>query len=183
MGRGKSSIPHGTSAAAAAPSGFDPTRGGTKCGAKKKQGAGHCSRAAGYNTDHPGEGRCHLHGGATPIKHGRYSKVKRKDLRELMRELADDPDPLDLTEDLLMMRALLRTLVDKKSASSAEAARVLAEVTKVAERMERIRNGSAISLANLNRVMHEMGRAVDALVDDPATRERIRDAWLQIRIV
>ena len=36
-----------------------------KCGAKKRQGDGCCRRPAGWGTDHPGAGRCKLHGGAT----------------------------------------------------------------------------------------------------------------------
>lgn len=36
------------------------------CGAKKKQGEGTCNRPAGWGTDHPGIGRCKLHGGSTP---------------------------------------------------------------------------------------------------------------------
>lgn len=177
MGGRKSGTPHGTSGA-----GSDATHGGTKCGAKKKQGAGYCTRVAGYNTDHLGEGRCHLHGGATPIKHGRYSKVKRKELRELMAELEADPDPMNLLPDLHMMRALWRMLVEKKQADPVEAARLLAEATKIVERMERIRNANAISRQDLSRVMHEMGRVVEAFVEDPAIREKIRDGWLAIRM-
>jgi hypothetical protein len=36
-----------------------------KCGAKKRQGEGCCRRPAGWGTDHPGTGKCKLHGGAT----------------------------------------------------------------------------------------------------------------------
>jgi hypothetical protein len=36
-----------------------------KCGARKRQGDGCCRRPAGWGTDHPGTGRCKLHGGAT----------------------------------------------------------------------------------------------------------------------
>ena len=35
------------------------------CGAKTRSG-GSCRRPAGWGTDHPGYGRCKLHGGATP---------------------------------------------------------------------------------------------------------------------
>lgn len=36
------------------------------CGGKKKQGGGTCTQRAGWGTDHPGVGRCKLHGGCTP---------------------------------------------------------------------------------------------------------------------
>lgn len=67
------------------------------CGAKTRAGTP-CRYVAGYKTDHVGQGRCRLHGGATPIKHGRRSTIKRtlRDLigqesyDELARELGDD---------------------------------------------------------------------------------------------
>lgn len=38
-----------------------------KCGGKKRDGSGGtCTQTAGWGTDHPGIGRCKLHGGATP---------------------------------------------------------------------------------------------------------------------
>ena len=36
------------------------------CGGKKRQGEGDCTRPAGWGTDHPGIGKCKLHGGSTP---------------------------------------------------------------------------------------------------------------------
>lgn len=36
-----------------------------KCGAKNRQG-GQCGQAAGWGTDHPGFGRCKMHGGSAP---------------------------------------------------------------------------------------------------------------------
>ncbi|MEO8604140.1 MAG: hypothetical protein ABI629_16310 [bacterium] len=176
MGRAKSGAPHGT------PPAIDRTFGGTKCGAKLKQGPGHCKRSAGYNTDHLGEGKCHLHGGATPIKHGRYSKVKRKDLRQHLAELAADPNAMDMRAELDLMRALVRSMLDRKKADPVAEARLLAEATKIVERMERIKNANAISHKDLGRVMFEMGRVVEALVEDKAVCEKIRDAWLTIRM-
>ncbi|MFC5268440.1 hypothetical protein ACFPJ1_40580 [Kribbella qitaiheensis] len=35
------------------------------CGGKKRQGEGDCTRPAGWGTDHPGLGKCKLHGGST----------------------------------------------------------------------------------------------------------------------
>lgn len=41
------------------------------CGARKRDGSGDtCRRPAGHSTDHPGTGRCALHGGKTPSHRG-----------------------------------------------------------------------------------------------------------------
>lgn len=40
--------------------------GFSKCGAKKKNGSGNCTKPAGWGTGHPGHGRCKLHGGSSP---------------------------------------------------------------------------------------------------------------------
>jgi hypothetical protein len=39
---------------------------GLKCGAQKRQGPGSCAKPAGWGTNHPGWGRCKLHGGSSP---------------------------------------------------------------------------------------------------------------------
>jgi len=38
-------------------------RPGTKCNARLHRGDGYCDNGSGYGTDHPGHGRCRLHGG------------------------------------------------------------------------------------------------------------------------
>jgi len=160
----------------------DTTSGGTKCGAKKKRGPGHCTNKAGYKTDDVGQGRCYLHGGATPIKHGRYSSVQHADVRKAIEEFENDPDPMNLMPDIIAMRALFRVFIDKNQTDLAEARKLLAEATKIVERWERIQNADAISRAELVRLMHEMGRAVEAHVPDTAVRQKIADAWLSIRL-
>jgi hypothetical protein len=55
-----------------------------RCGAKTRAGTP-CKRPG-----RKSNGRCRLHGGATPIKHGRYSKAsvaKRRQVRATVREL------------------------------------------------------------------------------------------------
>lgn len=45
------------------------------CGAKKRQGEGTCKRPAGWGTEHPGTGRCKLHGGNNRSKPGNKNAV------------------------------------------------------------------------------------------------------------
>lgn len=70
-----------------------PIHDGRYCGAKKKQGEGCCMQAAGWGTDHPGVGRCKLHGGCAPSS--RVAAVEQQARRELARlNVAPVADPL-----------------------------------------------------------------------------------------
>ena len=82
------------------------------CGATTRAGTP-CRRPAGWGTDHVGEGRCKLHGGLNPVKTGRYSRIKRARVRELIDEFKQDPQPLDLTDEVLLLRALLTDFVER----------------------------------------------------------------------
>jgi hypothetical protein len=59
---------------------------------------------------------------------------------------------------------------------------LLAETTKMVERIEKIRSQDAISRPELLRVMTHMGRVVESFVKDPAQLDKIRMAWLQMHI-
>ena len=76
------------------------------CGALSKSTQKPCQNIAGKGTDHVGEGRCRFHGGATPIKHGLYSKVRRTRLGQRMTEIENDPDLLNLETELALLKVL-----------------------------------------------------------------------------
>lgn len=96
----------------AQPQGPGPLPG--TCGAQLRGKPGqYCKNAAGKGTNHVGQGKCKLHGGATPIKHGRYSSIDRPHLQALMAELAKDKDPLDVTPELLILRALVTDYITR----------------------------------------------------------------------
>lgn len=226
------------------------------CGARTR-GTGVCRNQPGFKTDHLGQGKCYLHGGATPIKHGRYSSIQRQELRVLIEHHEADPNPLDILPELAAARALFQNfierydawrdaliawhqsykatarpiseerilhiasvltefeivirdadeLTDKQAddlkaaretlntmaeASSdgkptqildiADAYRIVSEVTKIAERIERIRAANAVSRGDLMRIMTEMGRVVQAQVSEETTLQKIKDGWLAIRL-
>ena len=173
----------------------DPEKNYPICGAQKRQGEGVCTRPAGWGTDHPGEGRCKLHGGKNPIRHGRYSTVKRERIRELIEQYEADPDPLDMGGELAACRALFQDFIERydeyrealvawhasfdgeKPSSKprqildiADAHRILAEITRIVKRIEDVRASSAISRSDFYRVMTEMGRVVDLAVTDGDVR-------------
>lgn len=82
------------------------------CGAKTRSGSP-CRNKAGYKTDHVGQGRCHLHGGLNPIKHGRYSTITRPRIKELLEQFENDPAPMDLLPEVKLLRALLTDFVER----------------------------------------------------------------------
>jgi hypothetical protein len=63
-----------------------------------------------------------------------------------------------------------------------DAVRHVDTITKIVERIERIRGENAISRSDLHRVISEMGRVVEAYVDDKRSQEKIREGWLAIRV-
>lgn len=64
----------------------------------------------------------------------------------------------------------------------ADAYRIVSEITKIVERIEKVRAANAISRADLLRVMQEMGRVVQRFVTDGPTLEQIKDGFLAIRV-
>ncbi|HET6866297.1 MAG TPA: hypothetical protein VFH80_10250 [Solirubrobacteraceae bacterium] len=69
-----------------------PAKGHGKCGAARKGDRGPCTRPAGWGTDHPGVGRCKLHGGATPT-HQRAAELEiaRRECDRLGIQIEIDP--------------------------------------------------------------------------------------------
>src|SRR5690349_3505226 len=93
----------------------------TICGAKNRQGQP-CKRPAGWGTDHVGSGKCKLHGGASlkgmaskTFKHGNSSIYRDFIADNLKDKVAafQDADPLDLTHELALTRALLAEFLSR----------------------------------------------------------------------
>lgn len=86
------------------------------CGAKTRGATAKyptCRQAAGWGTDHPGSGRCKLHGGKSLVRHGRYSAIKRDHLRLLIEQHEKDPDPLNILPEIAANRALFQDFVER----------------------------------------------------------------------
>jgi len=182
------------------------------CGAKTRAGTP-CTLRAGWGTDHVGEGRCKLHGGKSLRKHGRYSKVPSKAVREIIAELEAEPieQQLDILPEARMIRALAQDYIeryneltdallawnDPESVDAAleerkprpqrlpdlhEAASLLESASRVVEKIHKREAQNAISRNDFYRVMGEMGRVVETFVDDSDVKDKVKDAWLSIRV-
>lgn len=75
------------------------------CGAKAKSTGRPCRKPAGHKTDHPGIGRCNLHGGKSVIKHGLYSAVVREKFATMARDMTIVA-PRSVDEEIALMRAI-----------------------------------------------------------------------------
>lgn len=167
------------------------------CNGIKRGGKSHCTARAGWGTDHVGQGRCKLHGGCPAMKHGRYSTMKTASIREKIEELRKDEDPLDLTDDLLAMRATWIEYIEKlgddaKSlAARVEGSKILEAVSRIVERIEKIRSENAIGAADYLRLQAQQGQAVERAIErhlgstssgvGAAILNEIKDAWLALR--
>jgi len=114
-----------------------------RCGAKRRRTdpPEYCRNRAGFKTDHVGIGRCHLHGGATPVKHGMYSKVKRETLRDLVMQCSIEDDWTFSSTDLAAARAALEEFFNRYSKGSkqqvcAECGTPAVDPTKVVPHIE-----------------------------------------------
>jgi hypothetical protein len=155
------------------------------CGARLKGKEGSCSKSAGWRTDHPGQGKCYLHGGATPIKHGRYSGIIRPDFRERIEKFEKDPDPLNLAPEVALLRAFVEDFVDRweeiygpdgallawhESFHTGEGApkprqlpdfsaltALVDRVGKMVERIHKMKADGTITMGTMNRISEQMG--------------------------
>lgn len=122
------------------------------CGARKRQGDGHCRRPAGWGTDHPGEGQCKLHGGST---HGRTAAAH---IRQAEREAAAELARLDV----------------------APVADPLTELAKLAGQVLAWRDSMADQVNHLTTLGYENDKTGEQLRTDVALFERAMDRCISV---
>jgi isopentenyl diphosphate isomerase/L-lactate dehydrogenase-like FMN-dependent dehydrogenase len=154
--------------------------GKAKCGAKNRRG-GLCGHPAGYQTDHLGVGRCKFHGGASPIKHGRYSKIPRERLKQWIEHVESDENPLDLIPDIQLVRALIMQSLDGKKALDITAASELVErLSRIVQRYHDMQEKRSISFEQWRWIQTQMGLVVAGCVKDADTLRAIESGWASI---
>lgn len=176
------------------------------CGSPRSKGKeGTCQRPAGWGTDHVGDGRCKLHGGKSKITHGRYSKITRPRLKELIAQFEGDPDPLNLLPEVILLRALIQDYVErydqfteallawhsdwKENRQSEKpqqvidilsAAKFIGQIGTLIERIEKQKQEGTISLEALDRVVEQFGvelvAAAQEVIQDADTRSALLGA-------
>lgn len=94
-----------------------------RCGAKRTQGPGYCTRRPMPN------GRCYMHNGAAlkgalapGFKHGGYSKYMKLHLAQTYLETRDDPELLSLREDVALVTNRINELLERVQSGESGAA-------------------------------------------------------------
>ena len=116
-----------------------------------------------------------------------------------------DPAPMDLGPDLAMARGLLESFVleftevraalltwNAQGAERGERPQplpalgdikgILDAINQTTMNMTKMKKEGAVSRSDFIRIMTEFGRIVQMHVEDEDTRERIKSAWLQVRL-
>lgn len=150
------------------------------CGGTTKQGTA-CQRPAGWGTNHPGEGHCKLHGGASvgrgrPMIHGRYSVKARAAFSEKYNRFMEDPEPGNLLSEVALLRALLQDFLDrlgKKEPSEADSVHIMnfvGAIGKEIERFARIMNQTALTEVEVMYLIARFTDIAGRYIQDPAQR-------------
>lgn len=154
------------------------------CGAHKKRGGGICTRPAGWGTQHPGTGRCKLHGGnaGRPVTHGRYSLAHREKLAEKAAQFLGDPEPGNLAGELALMRALLQEYLERYPTGVNPTERTLInilgmvdQIGRLVERIAKIESMTALTQAEVQLLQARFADIISRYIDDPQRRLQLID--------
>lgn len=145
-----------------------------KCEAKTRSGTP-CKQKAGWGTEHVGEGRCKLHGGnaGRPIIHGRYSVKHLESLQEKHIQFLNDPEAGNLLPELALLRALFQDFIDRfgeplrlSIEHRGHARDMILDISKLVERIARIRNQTALTAAEIQLIYVKLGEIVVEYIPD-----------------
>lgn len=143
------------------------------CGARPKDSDTVCKNPAGSGTDHPGSGRCYLHGGNS-IPGSLYSdNLERGTLKNILDRLRDDERIFNLREHIRFQVALqfraLEIIEDIEDVEGAERFMDLSEkISRNIERLQRIEEGEkyTVSIELLSAMASRVADIVAEYVDD-----------------
>lgn len=142
---------------------------GLSCNARTKSGTGYCEHPAGWGTDHLGEGRCKLHGGASlagrdhPMyKHGRRSATLPTRLLADFHQAMNDPALLSLREDIATIDARIIDL--QKRLDTGEAGNLWRLARTAMSRFKSARESSTMEAETKRHIMAEALDELDRLI-------------------
>lgn len=147
-----------------------------ECGAKTRSGT-LCKKAGLKN------GRCALHGGKSlsgvnhpNFKTGLYAKDTPSQFHERAERFMN-ADPFDLVSEIALLRTLLAEYLSRFEFSPLDEHAIfsmqslVSEISKLAERLSRIKNETAITGAEIALLEVRITGSIVRYIDDPAKRE------------
>jgi len=148
------------------------------CGAKLRGKKKHCQKPPMAN------GRCRLHGGATPngpesknFRHGKYAAAFKGTLAEKFNKSVKDKKPMDLQAELAVLRTLNEQLIETASARKkiritdlANIATMTSAVINAAAKIAKMRNDENMTMAEIRFVQTRMIQIMEKYVPDPDRR-------------
>lgn len=155
-----------------------------QCTAKSKRTGERCKANAVTGSD-----KCYHHGGATPVKHGLYSKYSKAKLAGLVNELKDNPALTDIKEHVALMFALLlkklETMQDEISDDDIHNLSNLAEkTTKAIERWYKVNYGVKyiLQVEQVQVLVNQVVHIIREEVGDESIVKRIAARLLDISV-
>jgi len=152
------------------------------CGAKTRAGTP-CKKPAGWGTNHKGVGKCKLHGGATPIKHGLYSKYTNHRLADMIDKLSNDDELLNLRKTIALQQSLILNILDKVEEGRLELSPKLSETLcdigdklgRNIERRQKVEEGEKyiLQIEEVQSIVNQVVVIVQEEVKDPAVIDKV----------
>lgn len=169
----------------------------TICGAKNRSGQP-CKRPAGWGTDHVGTGKCKLHGGASlkGAQHPNFKTGVNSIYRDYLPdgikskvEAFENADPLDLTHELAVTRALLADFLSRfvegtrlDAISISIASDLVDRINKTVATISKIKNDTALTGAEVTFLAAGIVALLDRYVDDPTKREAFKQELFSLAL-
>lgn len=145
----------------------------------------YCRNPAGRGTDHPGVGRCKQHFGNVPVTHGMRSRYRigKKSLSERFHRHANDPQLLDMRNEIAVLAALLDEALDSEMIDRDICTRLAEAVSKAKDRLHANASKQAFSVDQMKRFWANQSRTIEfVLKDHPELLARLLDALRQVPI-
>lgn len=163
---------------------------------------GYCLEPSGIGTPHPGAGRCKTHEKGRNRRPLRWEEVEDDDIRTALGKFASDEDALDTLDDILLMRAVIKGMVDRQerlvdamlkwAEDSGEKPReapsfipvigALDKLSGMVEKEAKRRASGNITLNRLAAMLSMVGAVIEAHVSDEEVLRRIREGLLGINL-
>lgn len=137
------------------------------CGAHGRQRNRPCANPPGFRTDHPGIGRCFLHGGRNQPKHGRYSVVLKQIVKEQFADVYErersTPDIANLRDEIALLRTMLSATSDLVTGTNQEKAIAVVQlIESIGRNSTRLTQNESVKSQRLSQ--QDLGALVQALV-------------------